>query len=223
MTRDEFCKCHWDYYMVLEKDFLETERYLTIDLGDNNLYDGNTPTDLGNSRAYSVEFIKQYQAICSEVDVIMKSICNELGNVNDEKMPQYTATILASSALQNIANQKVKVKDIELQPFKNWSSNPYKAPDWWPLYNGVNHERLTNLRQANLKNVINALAGLYVLGNYFVKYIGDIANSPDIPDVPNDRSCLFEMINWQTKWEVIGKDFYNGTDEDIDRLFENNS
>ena len=166
MTRDEFCKCHWDYYMVLEKDFLETERYLTIDLGDNNLYDGNTPTDLGNSRAYSVEFIKQYQAICSEVDVIMKSICNELGNVNDEKMPQYTATILASSAWQNIANQKVKVKDIELQPFKNWSSNPYKAPDWWPLYNGVKHERLTNLRQANLKNVINALAGLYVLGNY---------------------------------------------------------
>ena len=39
MTRDEFCKYHWNYYMALEKDFLGIERYLTFDLGDNNSYD----------------------------------------------------------------------------------------------------------------------------------------------------------------------------------------
>lgn len=33
MTRDEFCKYHWNYYMALEKDFLGIERYLTFDLG----------------------------------------------------------------------------------------------------------------------------------------------------------------------------------------------
>lgn len=36
------------------------------------------------------------------------------------------------------------------------------------------HARLENLRMANLKNVLNALSGLYVLENYFVKYIGMI-------------------------------------------------
>ena len=31
VTRDEFLQRYWKYYLMLEKDFLETERYLTID------------------------------------------------------------------------------------------------------------------------------------------------------------------------------------------------
>lgn len=27
MNRKEFCKHHWEYYLVLEKDFLQSERY----------------------------------------------------------------------------------------------------------------------------------------------------------------------------------------------------
>ena len=80
MNRDEFCKHHWEYYLVLERDFLETERYVSFELGENYLYDGISHTDLGNSMSFSDEFIKQYQGICSEVDVIMKTICKELGN-----------------------------------------------------------------------------------------------------------------------------------------------
>lgn len=224
MTRDEFCKCHWDYYMVLEKDFLETERYLTIDLGDNNLYDGNTPTDFGNSMAYSVEFIKQYQAVCSEVDVIMKSICTELGGPNAENIKQYAATIFSKPVWKDIINQKVKVKEIELQPFRNWyidqNTNQYISPDWWTPYNKVKHERLTNLKKANLKNVINALAGLYVLGNYLVKHIADATGNLDTIDVPNENSKLFEMVNWQTVWEVTGKDQYPIPTHQINRMFE---
>ena len=77
---DEFCKYHWEYYLVLEKDFLETERYISFDLGDNYLYDDRETTNIGNSMTFSNEYIKQYQTICSEIDVVMKSICNELGN-----------------------------------------------------------------------------------------------------------------------------------------------
>ena len=220
MTREEFCKCHWDYYMVLEKDFLETERYLTIDLGDNNFYDGSIPSDCGNSMAFSVEFIKQYQTICYEIDVILKSICTELGKPNDNKMDEYTETILSDPKWKNIVNQKVNVKGTELQPFRNWALSPYKSPDWWPLYNGVKHKRLENIRQANLKNVINALAGLYILGYYFVKHIADLTGDLDTIDVPNENSKIFEMVNWQTVWEVTGKDKYPIPTHQINKMFE---
>lgn len=220
MTREEFCVAHWDYYMVLEKDFLETERYLTIELGDNYLYDtGAIPSDPANSLAFSVEFIKQYQAICSEVDVIMKSICTMLGNANANTMPQYTSTIFASPKWSNIGNQKVQIKEIELHPFKNWAANPYNPPAWWPLYNDVKHKRLSNLREANLKNVVNALAGLYVLENYFVKYIAGETGDIDVIDVPSDKSYLFQMINWKTIWTVSGKDEYAIPEHAIKKMF----
>ena len=80
MNRNEFCKYHWDYYLVLEKDFLRTEQYVSFDLGENYNYNNTEPNNKGNSLTFSNEYIKQYQAICSEVDVILKSICKEFDN-----------------------------------------------------------------------------------------------------------------------------------------------
>ena len=51
MNRDDFCRLYWSYYLVLEKDFLDTERYISFDLGDNYLYDSHTIHDYGNSGA----------------------------------------------------------------------------------------------------------------------------------------------------------------------------
>lgn len=217
MNRDEFCRLHWSYYLVLEKDFLDTERYISFDFGDNYMYNSQGVTDVANSNTFSNEFVKQYQAICSEVDVILKSICKELGNNNADTMPTYTDEVLRN--WNNLPNQKVKLKTIELQPFQNWSPSPtYKSPDWWRPYNGVKHERLENFRKANLKNVANALAGLYVLELYLVKFIGD--RDHDI-DVPNDISKLFEMIDFETIHTVVGRDEYLATNQDIDALFQN--
>lgn len=219
MNRNEFCKHHWEYYMVLERDFLEIERYVSFELGDNYLYVGNTHADLGNSMTFSSEFIKQYQGICSEVDVIMKSICKELGNPAANDMEHgYTPTILQNWG--EIKNQKVKLKDIELQPFLNWEQAPnYKSPDWWTPYNKVKHERIVNYKKANLKNVVNALAGLYILENYLVKYIGDRDNDMD---VPNDISYIFEMVDYTTRETVVGRNSYMTTAQDIEALFQSN-
>lgn len=216
MTRDEFCKNHWEYYLVLERDFMETERYVGFELGDNYVYVGTEATNPENSKVYSVEYIKQYQAICSEVDVILKSICKELGNATADRMDVgYTPTVL--QAWSNIKQQKVRMKDIELCPFVNWEKSPnYHSPDWWKPYNSVKHERIDNYKEANLKNVLNALAGLYILENYLVKHIGD---RDCTIDVPNEVSKLFEMVDWQTKNHVIGRNAYNIESNDINVLF----
>ena len=216
MNRDEFCKYHWEYYLVLEKDFLETERYISFDLGDNYLYDDRETTNIGNSMTFSNEYIKQYQTICSEIDVVMKSICNELGNSSADNIKGYTPVIL--SKWSNITQQKVKIRDIELQPFMNWKDEPnYKSPYWWKPYNKVKHERIDYYKMANLKNVLNSLAGLFILENYFIKYIGDRDNDMD---VPNDISKMFKMINFDTREEVVGKNSYVTSDGDIADLFK---
>lgn len=210
MNRDEFLHKHWKYYLMLEADFILTERFLTFDLGDSE--------NSANGQAYSNEFVKQYQTICSEIDVILKTICNELGHVGVRTIDQYAEKVLRDSFWQKIVPQKVKVANTELSPFIEWKLLPeYKSPDWWSSYNKVKHDRVKHLREANLKNVMNALAALYILENYLVKYITD--KTHDTCDVPNDISHLFEMLDWRTNSIVIGKDMYLAMDSDIEGLF----
>ena len=212
MERDKFCSVFWRYYLALEKDFMETERFVSFDLADNYLQsvDGN---DLENSNVYSIEYIKQYQAIVSEIDVLLKEICKELGNDYASCMDRgYTPVILADDFWKRIVNQKVRMREIELQPFWGWKSIPYKSPAWWGQYNDVKHNRTEKYKEANLKNVLNALAGLYALENYYVKFVADKANEQNpedkVYDVPDDESQLFEMLDWSTNTTVFGKDLY---------------
>lgn len=214
MTRDEFCKYHWEYYLMLEKDFLQTERFISFDLGKNYLYDKKGCTNYGNSMCFSNEFIKQYQSICSEIDVILKTICKEINNKSKAKeIKGYTNEVLKK--WPGITNQKVAMKDIELIPFMNWSLLPYNSPDWWTPYNNVKHKRIKNYKEANLKNVLNSLAALYILEHYLVKYIGDRDSTYD---VPNDISQLFEMVNYKTRKTVVGRNSYLISDEDLDEI-----
>lgn len=77
MTRNEFCKQYWQYYLVLEKELLDVEDYIAFDLGENSLYIDSNITNYGNSLCYSNKLILLYLSICSEVDVILKTICSE--------------------------------------------------------------------------------------------------------------------------------------------------
>lgn len=221
ITREKFCKNLWEYYLVLESDFLE--RYVSFELGENLFCDSNENENIENSLVYSNEYIKQYQAICSEIDVVMKLICKEIHNKGNVKsIPEYAELIL--NDWPDIVLQKVCVKhQFILQPFKIWKikdeTNDYKSPTWWINYNEVKHHRLEKYKKANLKNVINALAGLYILELYFVKEIGRNSNDKD---VPNDISKLFNLINFQTKDTVFGRELYAMTEKDLDEIMKAN-
>lgn len=214
MIRNEFCKQYWQYYLVLEKELLDVEDYIAFDLGENSLYIDSNITNYGNSLCYSNKLILLYLSICSEVDVILKTICSENNkHLEFKKINCYATKII--EICPKITNQKVEFRDFTLQPFINWSSE--KSPEWWGNYNDVKHERTTddNYKKANLKNVINSLAGLYILEQYFVKQIGDRDNDYD---VPNDVSNLFKMIDYSTKNIVIGNEKYLMHSDDIDKI-----
>lgn len=208
MERSEFCKLYWNYYMGLEADFVSTERFVSFDLGTNNLYGQNEDeVEKGNSMTYSIEYVRQIQAICSEIDVLLKEICKTINeDERAENMKEYSSMVLSDIFWRKITCQKIDFRRTELQPFKNWKSGEdYQAPEWWLGYNAVKHNRIENYKRANLKNVVNALAGLFILENYFVKKITEGTEENDVPD---DMSQIFKMKDWETKRVVIGKDFY---------------
>ena len=55
-------KNYWNYYLELESELLQTKRYVEF--------------DCENEKAFSIEFLKLFQAICSEIDVVGKYLAS---------------------------------------------------------------------------------------------------------------------------------------------------
>ena len=51
---------------------------------------------------------------------------------------------------------------LRLKPWENWG-DPDGVPDWWTASNKIKHQRATEYHRASLKNVLNAVAGLFVI------------------------------------------------------------
>lgn len=102
----------------------------------------------------------------------------------------------------DIVNQKVLIpeRDIELQPYCGWNtSQPSKSLMFWDSFCKIKHSRYANIQEANLKNVLNMLAALYLLE---MKYLSKIAQ--DEPDVPDRKSNLFELKDWRYRYIRLG-------------------
>lgn len=211
VTRNEFIQRYWKYYLMLETNFLDTEQYLAI--------------DEINFQAFSNEFIKQYQTICSEIDVIAKSYCIELDcNFRGNQINAYCKCITDNNT--DFINRKVKVRDrdIEVFPWKDWTYTTKMQnnvntrivsnnPDWWQKYNKIKHNRTTinnethlpYYKLANQKNVLNSLAALFQLELYYFRKIQQTHFATDA-DMPGPQSKLFEIENWGNSWVVLDGD-----------------
>ena len=77
MTAEEIKESYWRYYLSLESQVVELERFIEFDLPVN----GNT---------YSARLLELYQAICSEVDVVGKILAREC---DDSFVPDEWTTI----------------------------------------------------------------------------------------------------------------------------------
>ncbi|KYD30315.1 hypothetical protein [Parageobacillus toebii] len=189
MKQEEFIQSYWTYYLTLEADFMSTLRY--VELNEENF------------STFSVEYVKQYQTICSELDVLCKKLCNLLvPTKNPNKMPEYTEIILIN--YPEIPKKQIKTKNnIILKPWSQWKHTPkYQSPNWWSNYNNVKHNRFGQdeegniyFKQANLGNVLNALAGLFTLEMYGYKKISE--DQKEKVTIPLPKSQLFELIDWE--------------------------
>lgn len=198
MDCDIFFKSYWKYFLELEENLLEVQRYINF--------------EKNNWKVYSNEFIKLLEVIGSEVDVIAKEIVLY-------KNPQLKKLEGIAKWGYEIQQLIPDIDSIKLSfnneniifPWNNWKHEKYlnkkgieiyrlkkgkENPEWWISYNKVKHERTTrkngkyNYERANLENVINALGGLYILETYFME---ELANKDNV--TITEYSKLFRYKN----------------------------
>ncbi|QTH70441.1 hypothetical protein [Pseudoalteromonas xiamenensis] len=143
---------HWRYYLSLEADVYALSRYVHF------------ASD--NFRTYSIEFVKLYLAICAEVEVVLKELC-DIGPAkksNEANIKIYREWIVNNQL--GLINETVQSFEFELHymPWKTFEED--KSPAWWSDYNSVKHERREHFKKANLGNVLESLAELYIANLY---------------------------------------------------------
>lgn len=187
---------HWRYYLSLESDVYAISRYIHF------------ASD--NFKTYSIELAKLYFAICAEVEVVLKEICSICPS---KKSKEANIAIYRDYVVENqkgLIAEKVQSFEFELQ-FIPWEDfNEGKSPTWWSDYNCLKHERREHFNKANLGNVLQALAGLYIANLYLGKVLSnreqDIDFILDIGEVyamyPQGKK-LFHPIGIQSSIENL--------------------
>lgn len=206
MNKEQFEKKYWQYFLLLEEDFVNLEKTI--------------PIDTKNYNTYSIKYMKLLFSICSEIDVLFKAYIEYNGwylfNKNDSNMRKYRE--ITTSNLKKFSNEVIVFsKQINLSPFINWQNS--KPPEWWDAYNDLKHNRtLTdNYSKATQINIINAFAALYQLEMYFYKSIIEkekFEGKLRMP-VPQSKNC--RIINWPDNVNLIDNRFmlYINNDGDL--------
>ncbi len=144
---------HWQYYLSVEDDFLNTRRYVEI-IPDN-------------FTTYSIEYTRLLLSIGSETDVLCKLLCSQIDpTAQPKKILDYKGIILGK--YPRLTKLQIHMTPLQLSyiPWAGWEN---ASPSWWRDYNTVKHSRHQNYQKANLRNVLESLSGLLVLNLYFHK------------------------------------------------------
>ena len=198
---DLLVKTYWRYYTELENEMLATSQYVDF--------------SQGNFNTYSVEFMKLYQAVCSEIDVFGKALASEMNvsfKPDDTSVSVHKWWFEIQSWYKTLTKKTVVFcQEYQLTPWENyqteWVRNKkgalycrvcqmpnIKTPSWWSEYNGVKHHRTSkdnsgklNYEKANLQNLSNAFAALYILESNYLHELGDAVQIQSMK-----KSALFE-------------------------------
>ena len=147
---------HWNYLLAIEKDLENLSRF--VEFHDDNF------------KCYSIEISRILMASAAEVDVVCRQICVELNNTSKaDNILDYRTEILNHH--KKIPSYTVIIPryGLEMTPWSNWKNRKHMVPFWWTAYNKIKHHRHTNYHLGNLKNALNAAAGLFVMTLYLYK------------------------------------------------------
>lgn len=191
MTRQEFLNDYWQYYLMLEKQFIDTLQY--VDLDSNNF------------STFSNQYANLLQAIGSELDSLFKVYCSF--NPNEHKSISDYATFVLTD-FPSILTQEIEIinYNIKIKPFDGWNANRAKQSlPWWESFDKIKHSRATNKSDASLKKVLNALGGLFIIEMKYLRKI--VVGLDNQPEIPNELSALFKLKDWTYNY-ISAKQIY---------------
>lgn len=191
LERIKFTERFWYYYMMLENDCTNLQRY--IDFREENM---GTCSD---------EIIKQFLTVCAEFDNLCKAITEIEG---DSDIRKYGEWFFADEGYGKIGEATIVLRrnKTEIKPFAEWKNT--STMPWWTAHNHVKHQRSDNYSQGNLGNLIYAMAALYYLECFqYRKIAKSNLNDNEINfDVPPAMSELFYLKDFKTTFSAIGQD-----------------
>lgn len=148
---------HWNYFIALEDDLAKISRY--IEFSEDNY------------KTYSIELAHLLLATASEIDVILKSLCNAKAPDDEHKsINQYRETIRAKNQYLIQEYCTMPRFGLKFNPWAVWQGKEDTVPEWWTAYNKVKHHRDSHFKQANLENVLNAMSALALVNIYLQKH-----------------------------------------------------
>lgn len=166
---------HWDYVLAIEEDLQRLSRFVDFSSNDDT---------------YSIEIARILMAAAAETDVALKAMCRSLEPTSrcrtiDGYFP------IVSGEYPNLVNIQVTLDryGLTLEPWSNWTRAT--PPRWWTANNKVKHERASNYADANLKNCLNAVAGLFAAVLYLygeLAHDGELTPAPVLLRVPGTLS-----------------------------------
>lgn len=181
---------HWNYFLAIESDLTQLARFMEF--------------HEDNFGCFSLENARILMAAAAEVDVLCKQICTRINaDSQAENIHQYRNVIsLHYPALPDF-EVLIPRYGLHFKPWDNWNE-PQKVPFWWTAYNKVKHHRHTDFQEANLRNVLNAVAGLFVMCLYLYEdkaRAGELRPFPGIfvPDKKQIKDTLITFDGWQCK------------------------
>ena len=146
---------HWNYFLSVEADLERLSRFIEF--------------DERNYQCFSVENARILIAAAAEADVVCKRLCRELDPASSaDNIHKYRDAIVPTSAVLTRFEVLVPRYGLRLKPWHSWD-NPGGVPTWWTAYNKIKHHRDTEYYRASLKNVLKAVAGLFVVCLYLYK------------------------------------------------------
>jgi len=179
---------YWNYFLALENDLEQIARY--IEFAEKNF------------KTYSIELAHLLLTASSEVDVVAKALCKKINpNAPTKDINDYKKTI--KKQLPDMIKEEVFIKGYgpKLRPWENWEGN--NNPVWWQSYNDVKHNRSSCFEEANLKNVLDAMAGLLVIVFYFYKQ-----EYGSIDAIYSDVKQLTKILRPETKLLRLSDKYY---------------
>jgi hypothetical protein len=165
---------YWHYFLALERDFVETTRFV----------DPST----ANFRTHSIAYAKVLLGACSEVDVVAKVLCERIQAAsNPRNIDDYRKIITAAYPKLQTFEAHLPRHILRVVPWKTWSGGT--NPPWWHSYNSVKHHRHQHFDLANLENCVAALAGLFCLVLYLYQtelYALELDPWPELFSLPKE-------------------------------------
>ena len=118
-----------------------------------------------NYSCFSLENTRLLITAAAEVDVVCKQLCREVdSHSRANTINRYHASLVRQYPHMLDFEVELPQYGLHLTPWKDWQ--PDHPPLRWTASNKLKHHRHTEYHQASLKNVLNAIAGLYVVCLY---------------------------------------------------------